>query len=82
MCKINSVKMSCFCDCLTTCWREHKRMRLVGDLSSITEIDPDTEITGIETSVYIEDMTGTPLPVLTCDANCLIIVGNLLNTQT
>jgi hypothetical protein len=46
--------MSCLCGCLSTCWNGHKRIRLVRDLSSITEVDTDTEITGVEVSIYTD----------------------------
>lgn len=46
--------MSSFCGCLATCWQGRKRMRLVRDISGITEVDPDTEVTGLEVSTYTD----------------------------
>ena len=43
--------MNCLCGCLATC-RERgkgsKRIRLVRDLSSIAEVDNETEISNVE----------------------------------
>lgn len=52
MCR-KSCTLCCLCGCISACWKGHKRMRLVRDMTSKSEYDEDTEITGVEVT-YVE----------------------------
>ena len=73
--------LCCICGCITTCWKGHKRMRLIRDMTPKSDCEEDTEITGVEvtyvdsgkTSCYLD----TQLSVIQYMYNILFWVDSL-----